>query len=220
MFTLAISCLTTSSLPWFMDLTFQVPMQYCSLQHWILLSPPDTSTTEHRLLWPSHFVLSGVISNHSLLFPSSILDTFWPVGLIFHCHIFPFSYFSWGSHSKNTGMVCHFLLQWTTFCQNSSLWPMCHGLPCMAWLIASLSYASSFTTTMLWSMKELLVCRNARNVCAVILYPATWLNSLISTKSFLVASLGFLMCSIRSCANSFFPIWIPFISFSTLDCCG
>ena len=31
MFTLAISCLTTSNLPWFMDLTFQVPMKYCSL---------------------------------------------------------------------------------------------------------------------------------------------------------------------------------------------
>ena len=30
-FTLAISCLTTYNLPWFMDLTFQVPMQYCSL---------------------------------------------------------------------------------------------------------------------------------------------------------------------------------------------
>ena len=29
MFTLAISCLTNSNLPWFMDLTFQVPMQYC-----------------------------------------------------------------------------------------------------------------------------------------------------------------------------------------------
>ena len=31
MFTLAISCLAISSLPWFMDLTFQVPMQYFSL---------------------------------------------------------------------------------------------------------------------------------------------------------------------------------------------
>ena len=30
MFTLAISCLATSNLPWFMDLTFQVPMQYHS----------------------------------------------------------------------------------------------------------------------------------------------------------------------------------------------
>ena len=33
MFTLAISCLTTSNLPWFTDRTFQVPTQYCSLQH-------------------------------------------------------------------------------------------------------------------------------------------------------------------------------------------
>ena len=44
MFTLAISCLTTSNLPWFMDLTFQVPMQYCSLQHRTLLLSPVTST--------------------------------------------------------------------------------------------------------------------------------------------------------------------------------
>ena len=40
MFTLAISCLTTSNLPWFMYLTFQVPMQYCSLQQWTLLITP------------------------------------------------------------------------------------------------------------------------------------------------------------------------------------
>ena len=43
-FTLVISCLTTSNLPWFMDLTFQVPMQYCSLQQWTLLLSPVTST--------------------------------------------------------------------------------------------------------------------------------------------------------------------------------
>ena len=43
-FTLAISCLTTSNLPGFMGLTFQVPMQYCSLQHWTLLLSPVTST--------------------------------------------------------------------------------------------------------------------------------------------------------------------------------
>ena len=44
MFTLAISCLTTSNLPWFMNLTFQVPIQYCSLQHRTLLPSPITST--------------------------------------------------------------------------------------------------------------------------------------------------------------------------------
>jgi len=44
-FTLAISCLTISYLPWFMDLTFQVSMQYCSLQHRTLLLSPVTSTS-------------------------------------------------------------------------------------------------------------------------------------------------------------------------------
>ena len=44
MFTLAVSCLITSNLPWFMDLIFQVPMQYCSLQHQTLLLSPVIST--------------------------------------------------------------------------------------------------------------------------------------------------------------------------------
>ena len=42
--TLAISCLTTSNLPWLMDLTFNVRRQYCSLQYWTLLPSPVTST--------------------------------------------------------------------------------------------------------------------------------------------------------------------------------
>ena len=37
--------MTTSNLPWFMDLTFQVPMQYCYWQHQTLLLLPFTSTT-------------------------------------------------------------------------------------------------------------------------------------------------------------------------------
>ena len=45
--TLAISCLTMSNLPWFMDLTFQVPMQYCSLQCQTWFSPPDTEHLYH-----------------------------------------------------------------------------------------------------------------------------------------------------------------------------
>ena len=39
------------------------------------------------------------------------------------------------------------------FCQNSSLWPRCLEWPCMAWLIASLSYTSPFAMTRLWSRK-------------------------------------------------------------------
>ena len=41
-------------------------------------------------LWPSHFILSRAISNCPPFFPSSILDTFWPGGLIFQWHIFCF----------------------------------------------------------------------------------------------------------------------------------
>ena len=45
MFTHGISCLTSSKIPWFMDLTFQVPMQYCSLQHLAWLPSAVISTT-------------------------------------------------------------------------------------------------------------------------------------------------------------------------------
>ena len=59
MFTLAISCLTTSNLPWFMDLTFQIPVKYCSLQHQTLLLSPVTSTTGYCFCFgsiPSFFL--------------------------------------------------------------------------------------------------------------------------------------------------------------------
>ena len=67
----------------------------------------------------------------------------------------------------------------------------------------------------------LLIYRNARDFCALSLYLATLQNSLISSRGFLVASLGFSMCSIISyensdCFTSFFPILIPLISFSSL----
>jgi len=55
---------------------------------------------------------------------------------------FIFLYSSWGSHGKYTGVVCHSLLQWILFCQNSPLWPIHRGWPYTAWLIASLNYAS------------------------------------------------------------------------------
>ena len=83
-FTLAISCLTTSNLPWSMDLTFQVPMQYCSLQHQTLFSPPDKSTNGHLFCF-------GSASSFLLELPSlsgNLLGPYWPGEFIFQCNIF------------------------------------------------------------------------------------------------------------------------------------
>ena len=49
-------------------------------------------------------------------------------------YIFAFSYCSWDSQGKNTEVVCHSLLQWTTFCQTSLPWPVHLGWPHMACL--------------------------------------------------------------------------------------
>ena len=55
----------------------------------------------------------------------------------------------------------------------------------------------------------------------MILYPTTLLNSLIISSNFLILSSRFSMYSLTSSENteiitSSFPIWIPFISFSSL----
>ena len=78
MFTLAISCLTTSDLPWFVDLTFQVPMQYCCLQHLTLFPTPQL-----RVISALAQLLHSFWSNCPPLFPSSLLGTFCSVELTF-----------------------------------------------------------------------------------------------------------------------------------------
>ena len=71
MFAIAIFCLTTSSLPCFMDLAFRVPMQYFSSQHWTLLLWPVTSTTG----WC--FCFGSVSSFFLELFLHWILVAYW-----------------------------------------------------------------------------------------------------------------------------------------------
>ena len=40
--------------------------------------------------------------------------------------------FTWGSQGKNTEVIYHSLLQWTTFSQNSPSWPICLAWSYMA----------------------------------------------------------------------------------------
>ena len=65
MFTLANSFWNTFNLSCLVDLTFQVPMQYCSLQHRTLLPLPVTSTTGHC------FCFDSISSFFLELFPHS-----------------------------------------------------------------------------------------------------------------------------------------------------
>ena len=145
MLTLPISCLTISNLPWFVDLTFQVSMQYYySLQHQTLLPPPDTSTTASFLLLLSLFISSEATSP---LFPSSIVDAYLAEGIHFSVsYIFTSSYCSRPSQGKNAEVGCHFILQWTLFCQISAAWPIYLWWLYTEWLVVSLSF------TRLWSM--------------------------------------------------------------------
>ena len=88
MFSLAISCLTTSNLLWFMGLSFQVPMQHCidlTLQHQTYFHHQLHPQLGMFLLWLCLFSLAGVTSP---LFFSSILGTYGLEEFIFQCHIF------------------------------------------------------------------------------------------------------------------------------------
>ena len=159
MFTLALSCLITSNLPWFMNLTYQVPMQYCSLQHRTLFPSCHIHNWTLFLLWLHLFILSGVILHSSPVVYWAPTNLGSPFSM---SYLFVFSYCSWGSQGNNAEVVCHFLLQWTTFCQNSLLWLVHLGWPYMAWLIVSLSQTRLW---FMWSVWLLFCDCDFHSVC-------------------------------------------------------
>ena len=131
MFTLAISFLTTSNLLWFMDLAFQVPMQYCSLQHCSLLPLLVTSTTGHC------FHLGSVSSLFLELFLHSSPVACWvPMNLgsssfsvISFCLFILFIGFSrqnYWSHLPFPSPVGHVLSELSTMTRPS--WVALHGI--------------------------------------------------------------------------------------------
>ena len=133
--TLAISCLTTSNLPWFTDLTFQVPVQYCSLQHRTSLPPPVTSTTGCCFCFgsiPSFFL--------ELFLHWSPVACWAPTNLWDHLevsYLFAFSYCSWVRKARIlmwfaiSSLVDHILSELSTMTRPS-------GWPYTAQLIVSL----------------------------------------------------------------------------------
>ena len=88
-------------------------MQYCSLQHQTLLSPPDTSIIKNCFCFgpAASFFLELLLivlgSSPGTYWTSSELGPHFPVS-----YLFAFSYCSLGSHGKNTGVGFHFLLPW------------------------------------------------------------------------------------------------------------
>ena len=120
-------------------------MQYCSLQHRTLLLSPVASTAG------CCFCFGSIPSFFLELFLHWSPVAYWaPTDLgssSFSSYHFAFSYFSWGSQGKNTEVVCHSLLQWTTFCQTSPPWPHHLGWPHMAWL----SFIELDKAVVLWS---------------------------------------------------------------------
>ena len=103
-----VFCFTTSTLSWFMDLTFQVPMQYCSLQHRALL--PSSVTSTAGCVFALALSFRSFWTYFSTLFQQHIGHlTIWGVHLSVP-YLFAFLCYSWASQGKNTEVVCHSLL--------------------------------------------------------------------------------------------------------------
>ena len=104
MFTFDISCLITSNLPSFMDLIFQVPIQYCALQHQLYLhhqthpqlglifalAQPLYSFWSYFSALPQQY--TGHLQTWAAHLPAS--------------YLYVFSYCPWGSHGKNSEVIC------------------------------------------------------------------------------------------------------------------
>ena len=92
-----------------MDLTFQVPRQYCSLQHRTLSIGPYFYHLSHPQLGIV-FALAPFLHSFWSYFSTDLQSHIghlltWGVPLSVSYH-FAFSYCSWGSQGKNTEVVC------------------------------------------------------------------------------------------------------------------
>ena len=110
-------------------------MQYCSLQHQTFLLSPVTITMGCFFLFVCFFSIPSFFLELFLHWtpvayqaPTNLgSSTFSILSVCFSCCL-------WGSQGKNTEVICHSLLQWTTFCQTSPPRPAHLVWPHTAWL--------------------------------------------------------------------------------------
>ena len=119
----------------------------CSYAILFFIALDFTSITSHILNWSLFCFGSAPSFCLDLFFHPSPVVYWAPTNLESSSFsiLFAFSYCPWGSQDKNAEVVCHSLLQWTTFYQNSWMWPIHLG-----WLIVSLGQ------TRLWSIWSFL----------------------------------------------------------------
>ena len=96
--------------------------------HWWLYRAPASSNASAKVtarLRDKSYVLSFgkilaltdcFLLDSCYLFKMNDITQGVPLSVSYH---FAFSYCSWGSQGKNTEVVCHSLLQWTTYCLTS-----------------------------------------------------------------------------------------------------
>ena len=145
--TLTISCLTTSDLPWSWTSRsrFLCSTVLCSIGNHVHHQTHPQLRAVFTLAQPLHSFLGLlVVGLHS-----SWVECWTPSDLGDSSLLSPVLSF-YTVHEilgKYTRVVCHSLLHWITFCQDSPGWPVHFGWPYMVWLIASLSYAHHFAMT-------------------------------------------------------------------------
>ena len=111
-----------------MGLTFQFPMQYCSLQHQTLLSPSDISTTEHCFHFgsaSSFFLELLVIAAFPQLHIKYLPTSGAYILVSYFCLFILFMGFSWEEY-KNPLSVDHILSQ--LFTMTCPFWNALNGM--------------------------------------------------------------------------------------------
>ena len=191
MFILAISCLTTSNLLWFTDLTFQVSIHVVlysirlAFHHQPQPQPQlRVITALGQMLLSFWYFFLAILVN---VRPSPSV-AYWTSSILGEGARLPesclsaFSYCSWGFHGKNTGVGCHSLLWWSSVRTLHRDSPVLggpaqhHDSPVLGSPAPhghSLRYTSPSTMTRRWSMKGdklipsfkmgyCFICRNSK----------------------------------------------------------